>query len=79
MYVGTIACVVSSLLYPWLAFVSGFLALRFFHGFSTAFKPTGTSAYVADVVSEENRGEAMVFWESPSAWEPVFHRFSEDG
>ncbi|MFM8484819.1 MAG: MFS transporter, partial [Bacteroidota bacterium] len=32
MYVGTIACVVSSLLYPWLAFVSGFLALRFFHG-----------------------------------------------
>ncbi|MEN9414949.1 MAG: hypothetical protein RLZ62_1253 [Bacteroidota bacterium] len=61
MYVGTIACVVSSLLYPWLAFVSGFLALRFFHGFSTGFKPTGTSAYVADVVSEENRGEAMGF------------------
>lgn len=61
MYVGTVACVVSSMLYPWLAFVSGFLALRFFHGFSTGFKPTGTSAYVADVVSEENRGEAMGF------------------
>lgn len=59
MYVGTFACVVCSLLYPQLAFVSGFLALRFFHGFSTGFKPTGTSAYVADIVPDGRRGEAM--------------------
>ncbi len=59
MYVGTFACVLSSLLYPQLAFVSGFLALRFFHGFSTGFKPTGTSAYVADIVPVGRRGEAM--------------------
>lgn len=59
MYVGTFACVVCSLLYPQLAFVGGFLALRFFHGFSTGFKPTGTSAYVADIVPTERRGEAM--------------------
>jgi len=39
--------------------VSGFLTLRFFHGFSTGFKPTGTSAYVADIVPMHRRGEAM--------------------
>lgn len=59
MYIGTFACVVSSMLYPALGFVSGFLALRFFHGFSTGFKPTGTSAYVADIVPMHRRGEAM--------------------
>ncbi|MFN0036663.1 MAG: MFS transporter [Saprospiraceae bacterium] len=59
MYIGTFACVVCSLLYPPLAFVSGFLALRFFHGFSTGFKPTGTSAYVADIVPNGRLGEAM--------------------
>jgi MFS family permease len=59
MYVGVFACVVCSLLYPPLAFVQGFLALRFLHGFSTGFKPTGTSAYVADIVPPDRRGEAM--------------------
>lgn len=59
MYIGVLACVVCSLLYPALAFVSGFLWLRFFHGFSTGFKPTGTAAYVADVVPVDRRGEAM--------------------
>lgn len=59
MYIGTFACVICSLLYPQLAFVGGFLALRFFHGFSTGFKPTGTSAYVADIVPPGRLGEAM--------------------
>jgi MFS family permease len=59
MYVGTFACVACSLLYPQLAFLGGFFTLRFFHGFSTGFKPTGTSAYVADIVPDQFRGEAM--------------------
>ncbi|MBK9336343.1 MAG: MFS transporter [Lewinellaceae bacterium] len=59
MYLGVFACVVCGMLYPALAFVNGFLALRFFHGFSTGFKPTGTSAYVADIVPMHRRGEAM--------------------
>jgi len=59
MYVGVFACIICSLLYPSLAFVTGFLTLRFFHGFSTGFKPTGTTAYVADIVSPLRRGEAM--------------------
>jgi MFS family permease len=33
--------------------------LRFFHGFSTGFKPTGTTAYLADIVPIHKRGEAL--------------------
>jgi MFS family permease len=47
------------LLYPFVAGVTTFLLLRLFHGFSTGFKPTGTSAYVADLVPDNRRGEAM--------------------
>ncbi|MBL7775612.1 MAG: MFS transporter, partial [Saprospiraceae bacterium] len=59
MYIGVLACVVCGLLYPPLYFVSGFLTLRFFHGFSTGFKPTGTVAYAADIVPAHRRGEAL--------------------
>ena len=56
---GTLVCVVCSLLYPLLTSVAGFLLLRFFHGFSTGFKPTASSAYAADIVPISRRGEAM--------------------
>ncbi len=59
MIFGSLVCVACSLLYPVLTTVSGFLLLRFFHGFSTGFKPTATSAYGADVVHESRRGEAL--------------------
>ncbi len=59
MIFGSLVCVVCSLLYPVLTSVTGFLLLRFFHGFSTGFKPTATSAYGADVVHESRRGEAL--------------------
>lgn len=59
MVFGTAVCVVCSLLYPVLTSVAGFMLLRFFHGFSTGFKPTASSAYAADIVPEKRRGEAM--------------------
>jgi len=59
MMVGATVCFVVGLLYPVLTFVSGFLFLRFAHGFSTGFTPTGASAYVADIVPFQKRGEAM--------------------
>ncbi len=59
MYIGVSACVICGILYPPLNFVTGFLTLRFFHGFSTGFKPTGTAAYTADIVPMHRRGEAM--------------------
>jgi len=59
MAVGSVVCFACGLLYPVLTTVAGFLFLRLIHGFSTGFKPTATSAYVADLVPEHRWGEAM--------------------
>ncbi|NEU67665.1 MFS transporter [Spirosoma agri] len=59
MAFGSIVCFFCGFLYPYLITVWGFLALRLIHGFSTGTKPTATSAYVADVVPANRRGEAM--------------------
>ncbi|UTW64705.1 MFS transporter [bacterium SCSIO 12741] len=59
MIIGPLVCVILGILYPWATTVWGFLILRFFHGFSTGFKPTGTSAYLGDIVPANKRGEAM--------------------
>lgn len=59
MIIGAAVCFVIGFVYPLVGSVAGFLFLRLLHGFSTGFKPTGTSAYVADVVPMDRRGEAM--------------------
>lgn len=59
MAVGSLVCFLCGFLYPILTSVAGFLLLRLFHGFSTGFKPTATSAYVADLVPSDRWGEAM--------------------
>jgi len=59
MVFGSVVCLVAGLLYPMLGTVAGFLYLRLFHGLSTGFKPTATSAYVADMAPPDKRGEAM--------------------
>lgn len=59
MIIGTLVCVVCSAMYPLLTTVYGFLFLRFLHGFSTGFKPTASTAYVADIVPAHRRGEAL--------------------
>jgi MFS family permease len=59
MYFGVFACIVCGVLYPVIHTVAGFLWIRFFHGFSTGFKPTASSAYVADIVPVNRRAEAM--------------------
>src|SRR6185369_3336584 len=58
---GGVVCLICSLFYPWLTGLFGFFLLRFFHGFSTGFSPTGVSAYVSDVIPANRRGEAMGF------------------
>jgi MFS family permease len=50
MIIGTSVCVVSSLMYPLLSSVAGFLILRLVHGFSTGFTPTGLTAYLSDMI-----------------------------
>ena len=57
--VGTLVAAFSGLLYPFATTLGAMFALRFFHGFATGFKPTGSSAYVSDIVSANRRGEAM--------------------
>ena len=57
--IGAVVCIICSLIYPVLTTVSGFLLLRLLHGFSTGFSPTAMTAYVADIVPEHRRGEAM--------------------
>ena len=59
MAVGSLVCFLCGFLYPILTSVAGFLFLRLIHGFSTGFKPTATSAYVADLVPSDRWGEAM--------------------
>ncbi|WP_312332774.1 MFS transporter [Sphingobacterium sp.] len=59
MAIGSIVCFICGFLYPILTSVAGFLFLRLIHGFSTGFKPTSTSAYVADIVPQKRWGEAL--------------------
>ncbi len=59
MVFGSLVCFVCGFFYPWALTVTGFLGLRLLHGFSTGFKPTGTAAFVADIVPMARRGEAM--------------------
>ena len=59
MILGSVVCLICSALYPMVATVYAFLWLRFFHGFSTGFTPTGFTAYIADIVPGHRRGEAM--------------------
>jgi MFS family permease len=59
MVIGAVVSGLGSLLYPIASGVFAFFMVRLFHGFSTGFKPTATSAYVADLVPFNRRGEAL--------------------
>ena len=59
MVFGSLVCFLCGFVYPWALTVTGFLGLRLLHGFSTGFKPTGTAAFIADIVPVERRGQAM--------------------
>ncbi len=56
---GAVVCVLCGIVYPFANTIFAFLFLRFIHGMSTGFTPTGTSAYVADISTLKNRGEAI--------------------
>ncbi|RPD46941.1 MFS transporter [Hymenobacter sediminis] len=59
MVFGSLVCFVCGFFYPFTATVAAFLGLRLLHGFSTGFKPTGTAAFIADIIPYARRGEAM--------------------
>ncbi len=59
IFIGAMVCIICGLLYPIMGTVLSFFVLRFFHGFSTGFSPTGYAAYVSDISPKERMGEAM--------------------
>ncbi|MCE2682387.1 MAG: MFS transporter [Cryomorphaceae bacterium] len=62
IFFGLVICFVTSLLYPLSYSIWFFLALRFIHGFSVGFSPTGATALITDILPEEKRGQGMGIW-----------------
>jgi MFS family permease len=62
MYIGIVVAIVISLLYPFSYSVLFFLFLRFLHGFSAGFLPTGATAMITDILAPERRGQGMGIW-----------------
>jgi MFS family permease len=62
MIIGMSICFIVSLLYPLSFSIWFFLLLRFLHGFSSGFLPTGATAMITDILPAEKRGQGMGFW-----------------
>ena len=59
IFIGVIVSIIISFMYPFFTSITAFLTLRFLHGFSTGFQPTGATALVSDIIPQGKRGEAM--------------------
>lgn len=59
VYFGLIVSAVMLLIYPLSTGIMMFFVIRFLHGFSTGFQPTGVTTWVSDIVQADRRGEAM--------------------
>lgn len=55
---GTITCII----YPYIESVLLFMLLRFAHGFSAGFHPTGATAMATDLLPKDKRGQGMGIW-----------------
>ena len=62
LLIGVFFSLLICLLYPFAFSVWFLLVLRFFHGFSTGFFPTGATALVTDILPDEKRGSGMGVW-----------------
>ena len=62
IYIGIVICILVSLTYPIAQSLLFFFVLRFLHGFSAGFMPTGATALITDVLPEKSRGQAMGIW-----------------
>lgn len=62
IYLGIICSFLVMLIYPFSYSVLFFLILRFLHGFSAGFAPTGATALLTDLMPEKSRGHAMGIW-----------------
>ncbi len=62
MYFGIAVSMLVCLLYPLSHTIYFFLILRFLHGFSAGFMPTGATALITDLLPSEKRGVGMGLW-----------------
>jgi MFS family permease len=62
MYFGLVLCVFVNLLYPFTHSVFLFLVVRFIHGFTVGFTPTGATALITDILPVDKRGVGMGIW-----------------
>lgn len=62
MIIGLTISFFVSLVYPLSLSVHFFLMLRFLHGFSAGFLPTGATALVTDLLPADRRGKGMGIW-----------------
>ncbi len=56
---GSVVTMLCGSLYIFTTTISAFFILRFIHGFSTGWRPIGSTAYLTDIVPISRRGEAM--------------------
>ncbi len=57
--IGTVVTAIAGFSYLFATSLWLFFLIRFFHGMSTGFRPTGTTALLSDMVPFSRRGEAM--------------------
>lgn len=62
MIIGILIGGLVTLMYPLFGMVSFFLFLRFMHGFSAGFAPTGATALITDILPQHKRGVGMGIW-----------------
>jgi MFS family permease len=62
MYAGIVCSFIICLSYSFVDSILFFLILRFLHGFSAGFAPTGATALLTDVIPDKARGTAMGIW-----------------
>ena len=59
IYFGLLVSAIMLLIYPLSTGILMFFLIRFLHGFSTGFQPTGVTTLVSDIVPQSRKGEAM--------------------
>jgi MFS family permease len=62
MFTGLLLCILVNFLYPFTHSVFLFLLVRFIHGFTVGFTPTGATAMITDILPIDKRGVGMGVW-----------------
>ncbi len=62
MFFGLVLCILVNLAYPYTHSVLLFLIVRFIHGFTVGFTPTGATAMITDLLPINKRGVGMGIW-----------------